>query len=43
MNLCLIMFRITISCNLKLPVFKNYMNFEDTVVIYNINVLVQPF
>ena len=30
----LIMFRITISCNLKLPVCKNYMNFADTVGIY---------
>ena len=29
------MFRITISCDLKLPVCKNYMNFADTVVIYN--------
>ena len=28
------MFRITISCNLKLPVCKNYMNFADTVGIY---------
>ena len=30
----LIMFRITISCNLKLTVCKNYMNFADTVGIY---------
>ena len=30
----LIMFRITISCNLKLPLGKNYMNFADTVGIY---------
>ena len=30
----LIMFRITISCDLKLPVYKNYMNFADTVGIY---------
>ena len=30
----LIMFGITISCNLKLPVCKNYINFADTVGIY---------
>ena len=30
----LIMFRITISCNLKLQVCKNYMKFADTVHIY---------
>ena len=28
------MFRITISCDLKLPVYKNNMNFADTVGIY---------
>ena len=30
----LIMFRITISCNLKLAVCTNYMVFADTVGIY---------
>ena len=39
----LIICRITISCNLKLSVCKNYMVFADTVDIYNINVLVQTF
>ena len=28
------MFRITISCDLKLPVCKTYINFVDTVGIY---------
>ena len=28
------MFRITISCDLKLPVCENYMNFADTFGIY---------
>ena len=28
------MFGVTISCDLKLPVCKNYMNFADTVGIY---------
>ena len=28
------MFGVTISCDVKLPVCKNYMNFADTVGIY---------
>ena len=37
------MFRITISCDLKLPVCKNYMNFADTVGIYKYKHLAQNF
>ena len=33
-NVFLNMFGVTISCDLKLPVCKNYMNFADKVGIY---------